>query len=219
MSTAFPNYFKIPKLLYTSGHPIGRPNPSLNSDPACIAFRSLSSSRFLGSAQRLDAGGARLASFVRRSMNLAKFLVPVATLACAIGHSEAPPVEFGHYQVILPAGFKLSKSKTKMMDFELFDLLNSNGSPVATIYLGNCPQFEFNPSLHEKRPLSSGFSLTSAKVNPEQNEFLIECTSVTMSGAQSAWQRIHVFRMSKNPHLTKTIYSAFMKIKVVKQNI
>src|SRR5512133_185187 len=34
------------------------PNPALNSDPACIAFRSLSASRFLGSAQRLGAGGA-----------------------------------------------------------------------------------------------------------------------------------------------------------------
>jgi len=44
------------------------PNPPLNSDPACIVFRSLSSFRFLGSAQRLGAGGARLASFVRRHM-------------------------------------------------------------------------------------------------------------------------------------------------------
>ena len=35
-----------------------RPNPPLNSDPACIAFRSLSTSRFLGSAQRLGAGGS-----------------------------------------------------------------------------------------------------------------------------------------------------------------
>jgi hypothetical protein len=34
------------------------PNPPLNSDPACIAFRSLSASRFLGSAHRLSAGGA-----------------------------------------------------------------------------------------------------------------------------------------------------------------
>jgi len=34
------------------------PNPPLNSDPACIAFRSLSTSRFLGSVQRLGAGGA-----------------------------------------------------------------------------------------------------------------------------------------------------------------
>jgi hypothetical protein len=34
------------------------PNPPLNSDPACIAFRSLSTSRFLGSAHRLGAGGA-----------------------------------------------------------------------------------------------------------------------------------------------------------------
>jgi hypothetical protein len=35
-----------------------RPNPLLNSDPACITFRSLSASRFLGSAHRLGAGGA-----------------------------------------------------------------------------------------------------------------------------------------------------------------
>jgi len=34
------------------------PNLPLNSDPACIAFRSLSSSRFPGSAHRLGAGGA-----------------------------------------------------------------------------------------------------------------------------------------------------------------
>ena len=33
------------------------PNPALNSDPACIAFRSFSSFRFLGSARRLGAGG------------------------------------------------------------------------------------------------------------------------------------------------------------------
>ncbi len=33
-------------------------NPRLNSDPACIAFRSLSASRFLGFAQRLGAGVA-----------------------------------------------------------------------------------------------------------------------------------------------------------------
>ena len=35
-----------------------RPNPSLNSDPACIVLRSLSSTRFLGFVQRLGAGGA-----------------------------------------------------------------------------------------------------------------------------------------------------------------
>ena len=35
-----------------------RPNPALNSDPACIVFRSLSAPRFLGSAHRLGAGGA-----------------------------------------------------------------------------------------------------------------------------------------------------------------
>jgi hypothetical protein len=33
------------------------PNPPLNSDPARIAFRSLSTSGFLGSVQRLGAGG------------------------------------------------------------------------------------------------------------------------------------------------------------------
>ena len=36
----------------------GRPNPPLNLDPACIAFRSLSTSRYLGFVQRLGAGGA-----------------------------------------------------------------------------------------------------------------------------------------------------------------
>ena len=35
-----------------------QPNLSLNSDPACIVIRSLSTSRFLGSVQRLGAGGA-----------------------------------------------------------------------------------------------------------------------------------------------------------------
>ena len=34
------------------------PNLPLHSDPACIAFRSLSTSRFLDSVQRLGAGGA-----------------------------------------------------------------------------------------------------------------------------------------------------------------
>ena len=34
------------------------PNPPLNSDPACIAFRSLSTSRYLGFVQRFGAGGA-----------------------------------------------------------------------------------------------------------------------------------------------------------------
>ena len=38
--------------------PSSRPNPALHSDPACIAFRSLSSFRFLGFVQRLGAGGA-----------------------------------------------------------------------------------------------------------------------------------------------------------------
>ena len=36
----------------------GRPNLSLNSDPACIAFRSLSTSRYLGFVHRLGTGGA-----------------------------------------------------------------------------------------------------------------------------------------------------------------
>ena len=36
----------------------GPPNLPLNSVPACIAFRSLSASRFLGSVLRLGAGGA-----------------------------------------------------------------------------------------------------------------------------------------------------------------
>ena len=35
-----------------------RPNLQLNSDPACIAFRSLSASRFPGFVLRLGAGGA-----------------------------------------------------------------------------------------------------------------------------------------------------------------
>jgi len=35
-----------------------RPNPALKSDPACIAFRSLSSFRYLGSVHRLGAGVA-----------------------------------------------------------------------------------------------------------------------------------------------------------------
>jgi len=35
-----------------------RPNLALNSDPACIAFRSLSAVRYPGSAQCLGAGGA-----------------------------------------------------------------------------------------------------------------------------------------------------------------
>ena len=34
------------------------PNPPLNSGPACIVFRSFSTSRYLGSVQRLGAGGA-----------------------------------------------------------------------------------------------------------------------------------------------------------------
>jgi len=34
------------------------PNPPLNSDPACIVIRSFSSTGFLGSVQRLGAGGA-----------------------------------------------------------------------------------------------------------------------------------------------------------------
>lgn len=33
-------------------------NPSLNSDPACLVIRSLSTTRFFGSAHRLGAGGA-----------------------------------------------------------------------------------------------------------------------------------------------------------------
>ena len=35
-----------------------RPNLALNSDPACIAWRSFSWFGFLGSAHRLGAGGA-----------------------------------------------------------------------------------------------------------------------------------------------------------------
>jgi len=34
------------------------PNPRLNSDPTCIAFRSLSTFCYLGFVQRLGAGGA-----------------------------------------------------------------------------------------------------------------------------------------------------------------
>src|ERR1035438_7650817 len=37
---------------------LGVPNPPLKSDPACIAFRSLSTSRYPGSARRLGAGVA-----------------------------------------------------------------------------------------------------------------------------------------------------------------
>jgi len=35
-----------------------RPNPPLHSDPACIAFRSLSTSCYLGFVHRLGAGVA-----------------------------------------------------------------------------------------------------------------------------------------------------------------
>ena len=44
-----------------------QPNPPLKSDPACIAFRSLSTFRYLGSAQSPRCRRGRLASFVRRS--------------------------------------------------------------------------------------------------------------------------------------------------------
>ena len=36
----------------------GGPNPALHSDPACIAFRSLSTSCYLDFVERLGAGGA-----------------------------------------------------------------------------------------------------------------------------------------------------------------
>jgi hypothetical protein len=49
-----------------------RPNPPLNSDPACTAFRSFSSSRFLGSAQRLGAGGAGWLHSLGLTMDKAK---------------------------------------------------------------------------------------------------------------------------------------------------
>ena len=39
-------------------HEHAAPNPPLKSDPACIAFRSLSAFRYLGSAHRLGAGVA-----------------------------------------------------------------------------------------------------------------------------------------------------------------
>lgn len=38
--------------------PTSAPDPQLNSDPAWLAFRFLSTFRFLGSAPRLGAGGA-----------------------------------------------------------------------------------------------------------------------------------------------------------------
>jgi len=34
------------------------PNPPPTSDPACVVFRALSSSRLLGFVQRLGAGGS-----------------------------------------------------------------------------------------------------------------------------------------------------------------
>jgi hypothetical protein len=71
------------------------PNLALNPDPACIAFRSLSTTRFLGFVQRLGAGGARLASFVRPPMVLHGNRVPLAipmaliSLAC---YSQSKPM-------------------------------------------------------------------------------------------------------------------------------
>ena len=46
-----------------------RPNPPLHSDPACIAFRSLSSFRYLGFVRRLGAGGAGELHSLGRPMN------------------------------------------------------------------------------------------------------------------------------------------------------
>ncbi len=40
------------------GHNLERPNPPLKSDPACIVFYSLSTFRYLGSAQCHGAGVA-----------------------------------------------------------------------------------------------------------------------------------------------------------------
>ena len=50
------NWFKCPFNTLFSRY--WRSNPPLNSDPACIAFRSLSASRFLGFVHRPGAGGA-----------------------------------------------------------------------------------------------------------------------------------------------------------------
>ena len=44
--------------MYTEASFREAPNPPLKSDPACIAFRSLSIFRYLGSAHRLGAGAA-----------------------------------------------------------------------------------------------------------------------------------------------------------------
>ncbi len=54
----WPNPPAPPPVQFISSLANGRPNLSLNPDPACNVLRSLSSSGFPGSVQRLGAGGA-----------------------------------------------------------------------------------------------------------------------------------------------------------------
>jgi len=132
---------------------------------------------------------------------------------------QSADIEFGHYQISIPGDFSLSKSKTNGMDFEIYDLIGPKRTKVACIFMGNCPQFIFSKTQHTKAPLQNNIMLSYNKVNPAHSDYLLECETVTMDRSFSAWQRIHVFGITKDNPMAELIFSAFRDIKIIKPNL
>ena len=146
-------------------------------------------------------------------------LLPALLLCIHCTTLQSANIEFGHYQISLPDGFSLSESKITGMDYEIYDLFGPSHRKVACIFMGNCPQFSFSKTLHTKAPLQNGIMLTQNKINPAQRDYLLECLTVTMDRRFSAWQRIHVFGITKNGPVAELIFSSFRNIKIIKPNL
>jgi len=101
----------------------GAPNRALHSDPACIAFRSLSATRFLGFAQRLGAGGAgELHSL--GAIGMPRFLtisnLPISALALSLSI------------------FASSSCKDACANKVIFETVSPNGELKAVVFQRDC---------------------------------------------------------------------------------
>lgn len=152
-------------------------------------------------------------------MRALRSVIPLSMVCCLFGQPLPSHITIGHYQIPMPAGFKVGPSKTKMMDFEIFDLINPKGTKVASIYLGNNPNFPINDKTQEREVLPQGVVFTGAKIHPVGQQFLIECTRVTMGRHFSPWQCIHVFGITLDEPEAKLLYEAFRQIKVTYPNL
>jgi hypothetical protein len=137
--------------------------------------------------------------------------------AVGILHSQQP-VDFLHFRILLPSGYKLKEIERPMMDFNLYKVLAPGGQVVAQIYAGNNPSFSFDSSKYTRRRLTPDTTLVEPKAS--SGDMLLEFENLRYkSSSQSPWTRVHAFEISKDSAQRQILVTALMSIQIARRNL